>query len=74
MLGPRPEIDPRSAGSGSQSYRDGIAAQAPQGGRRGAAERSSSAQQRSTPHSETNFASVYIGYEDVLPGCHVDRT
>eukprot|EP00973_Karenia_brevis_P079483 11030340-Karenia_brevis.AAC.1 len=38
MLGPRPEIDPRSVRSGSQSYRDGIAAQAPQGGWKGAAE------------------------------------
>eukprot|EP00973_Karenia_brevis_P011872 1611508-Karenia_brevis.AAC.1 len=62
MLGPRSEIDPRSAGSGSRSYRDGVAAQAPQGGWRGAAERSSSSQQRPTPYFETNFASVYIGY------------
>eukprot|EP00973_Karenia_brevis_P048913 6784952-Karenia_brevis.AAC.1 len=67
-------MDPRRAGSGWQSYRDGIAAQAPQGGGEGAAERSSSSQQRSTPYCETNFASVYIGYEDVSPGCHVDRT
>eukprot|EP00973_Karenia_brevis_P061677 8578017-Karenia_brevis.AAC.1 len=35
MLGPRPEIDPRSAGSGLQAYRDGVAAQAPQGGWKG---------------------------------------
>eukprot|EP00973_Karenia_brevis_P002121 287958-Karenia_brevis.AAC.1 len=60
MLGPRPDIEPRSAGSGSQSYRDGVAAQAPHGGWKGAAERSSSSQSRPPPYFEINFASVYI--------------
>eukprot|EP00973_Karenia_brevis_P028464 3922867-Karenia_brevis.AAC.1 len=53
MLGPRPEIDPRMQETGSESYRDNIAAQAPHGGWKGAAERASSSQHRSTPYFET---------------------
>eukprot|EP00973_Karenia_brevis_P002973 405623-Karenia_brevis.AAC.1 len=73
MLGPRPEIDPRSL-EGSQSYCDGTAAQAPHGGWKGAAERASSFQHCSTPHFEKDLSSTYVGHEDVLPGCHVDKS